>query len=207
MPRERQGGAPASAGVRFFGRVILGGWLLVTSVGGATLLGRHLIPLPATAAAGPNMTALLALRGPGEEASQLTAYHVLYAECRCSQRIAEHLVMRARPKGVVEHVLVVGREDALVSKLEASGYRVHQVAPADLLPTYGVEAAPLFVVVSRTGALLYAGGYTARKQGFDVQDVTILRAALASRTTEPLPVYGCAVSERLAKSLNPVSVP
>jgi hypothetical protein len=206
MLRERQGGAPASAGVRFFGRLILGGWLLVTSVGGATLLGRHLIPLPATAAAGPNMAALLALRGP-DEADQLTAYHVLYAECRCSQRIAEHLVMRARPKGVVEHVLVVGREDALTRKLEASGYRVHPVAPADLLPTYGVEAAPLFVVASRTGTLLYAGGYTARKQGFDVQDVTILRAALASRTTEPLPVYGCAVSERLAKSLNPVSLP
>ncbi len=206
MLRERQGGAPASAGVRFFGRLILGGWLLVTSVGGATLLGRHLIPLPATAAAGPNMTALLALRAP-DEAGQLTAYHVLYGECRCSQRIAEHLMMRARPRGVAEHVLVVGRDDALARKLEASGYHVHSVEPADLLPTYGVEAAPLFVVASREGALLYAGGYTARKQGFDVQDVSILRAALASRTTDPLPVYGCAVSERLAKSLNPVSLP
>ncbi len=206
MLREREGGAPASAGVRFFGRAILGAWLLVMSVGGATLLGRHLIPLPATAAAGPNMTALLALRGPGEE-GQLTAYHVLYAECRCSQRIAEHLTMRARPRGAREHVLLVGQEDVLARKLEAAGYVVHSVAQADLLPTYGVEAAPLFVVASATGTLLYAGGYTARKQGFEVQDQSILRAALAGRTTDPLPVYGCAVSERLAKSLNPVSLP
>jgi hypothetical protein len=53
----------------------------------------------------------------------------------------------------------------------------------------------------------YVGGYTARKQGPDVQDRKILATLLGGTKPEENPVYGCAVSSRLQAALNPIGVP
>src|ERR1700722_17988852 len=97
----------------------------------ATLLGRHLLPLPRPAADDALARSMATLREP-ESAGRWMTVHVLYAECPCSQRIAEHLLASDRPKDVTEHVLVVGKNAELESKLSSRGFHVTGVEPADL---------------------------------------------------------------------------
>src|SRR5260221_2792476 len=87
----------------------LGAWFLVMLVVGATLLGRHLLALPRPVVNDGLAHAMGALRAPTDE-NRWMAVHVLYGQCKCSQRIAEHLLSAERPEGVVEQVLLLGKD-------------------------------------------------------------------------------------------------
>src|SRR5262245_4624506 len=72
------------------------------------LLGKHLVALPKPTRDDQAVaTAMASLRAPGEE-RQMLAVHVLYAECKCSGRIADHLATSPRPRGVTERIVLVG---------------------------------------------------------------------------------------------------
>ncbi len=135
------------------------------------------------------------------------AVHVLYTECQCSQRIVEHLLTTDRPRDVVERVLLVGLDPALERRLGARGFQVVHSTTTELATRYHVAAVPLFVVVAPAGGVRYAGGYTTRKQGLDVRDLEILGDTGADRRPAALPLLGCAVSDRLRASLNPLGIP
>src|SRR4051794_5224647 len=96
-------------------RVALVIWLTMAVLVGASLLARHLLPLarPGDAELASSMAGL---RGPGG-AGRPIAVHVLYADCRCSKLIAEHLASTVRPTNIVEHVLLAGQDDALAARL------------------------------------------------------------------------------------------
>ena len=184
-------------------RVLVAIWFVAAALVSASLLARHLVALPVPAAAQLGR-ALGAFRpvAPGS----LGVVHVLYAECRCSKLIAEHLVTRARPGGIVEHVVLVGKDDILASSLAAHGFVV-ELASAERLAAWGIEAAPIFVVLSLSGEVRYAGGYTERKQGLFPRDREIVAAVRAGDTVAPLPVFGCAVSAGIERSINPLRLP
>lgn len=170
----------------------------------ASLLARHLIPLPTppVAAAGPR---LLAVRAP-EAVGRWTTFHVLLGSCRCSRLVGEHLATSARPAGMVEHVLLVGPDPVLEAKLGARGYRVRVIDPDELTSRFGIEAAPLLVVVGPDDSTRYVGGYTARKQGAEVRDLAILAAVQRAEAAPPLPLFGCAFSKRLLAAVDPLSL-
>lgn len=191
---SRFGTAAAKLGLTFW----FGAMLLV----GSSLLGRHLLALPAPPV---NLEAIARLRAPGE--SGLMTVHVLYASCRCSQRVAEHLLDTARVAAANEHVLFVGQDDELERRFAAKGFLLHHVESQELRNAYGIEAAPSFVVIARDGTVRYAGGYTARKQGLDWRDLAIIADAKADISTASIPVYGCAVSKELKSTVNPLGVP
>jgi hypothetical protein len=182
-------------------------WFVAMLLVGATLLGRHLLALPRPGAEDAAFARSIAtLRTPGD-AGRWMAVHVLYADCGCSRRIVEHLLVTDRPKDVSERVLLVGTDVDLESRLTARGFPVTHVAPADLSERFGVQAVPLFVVAGPDGGVRYAGGYTARKQGPEPRDLDILADARAGRPVDPLPVFGCAVSRQLQSTLNPLGLP
>jgi len=196
-----------SAGVGH--RVVLVGWFVVLSLVSASLLVRHVVALPAPKAQA--LTAAFATFRPGASvpgagSEPLALVHVLYAECRCSARVAEHLVSKPRPADVVEHVLLVGEDEALAAKLSTHGFVVKKVSREELA-AWGVEAAPLFVVVSAAGAVRYAGGYTERKQGLLPRDREIVGALREGRKAATLPIFGCAVSDGLERTVNPLRLP
>lgn len=136
----------------------------------------------------------------------MLAVHVLYAECRCSQRIAEHLMATTRLPDVAEHVILVGQDNALRDALAGRGFDVATVNADDLEATYGIEAVPLLVVVAPDGTVRYSGGYTTSKQGPAPRDREIIELARRSESTDSLPVFGCAASRELRDRLDPIGL-
>ena len=135
-----------------------------------------------------------------------SAVHVLYTECRCSQRIVDHLLASERPGDVRETVVLVGDDASMAARLAARGYRVVPTAPEALTARYGIEGAPVLIVVDPERAIRYVGGYTRRQQGPDISDLSILRDLRAGAATDDLPVFGCAVSQRLKGLADPLAI-
>jgi hypothetical protein len=185
---------------------VLGTWAALVLLVGSLLLGRHLIALPRPQLGSVTARAWSGLRGPADRGRWL-AIHVLYGGCPCSARIVDHLLQAPRLPTVGEVVLWVGRDPDTEARLSASGLRVVDVDAQVLQDRFGIEAAPLLIVLDQQDRARYLGGYTARKQGPDIQDRRILSALLAGALPEPNPVLGCAVSARLAKALNPAGLP
>jgi hypothetical protein len=185
---------------RIFTGARLGGftlvvWFAVMVVLGAGLLARHAVALPAPSASPELAASMDTLRRP-ENRGEWLAVHVLYAQCRCSQRIVEHLLETARPRDWSELVLWVGNP-APPPALEQR-FDVRRIDAAQLA-RLGVESAPLLVAVRPDGGVRYAGGYTDRKQGPVIDDLRILQAARKTDVIASLPVFGCAVSDRLKR--------
>jgi hypothetical protein len=145
----------------------------------------------------------LAARTLPEERGRFTVTHVLYSECRCSQRIVSHLIERGARQDVSESSLLVGPSELLIAPLQAAGYRVETVQPSELKSRYAIEAAPLLIVADPSHAIRYLGGYTERKQALDMHDQRIITGVLAGEDAQELPLFGCAVSRALQKLLDP----
>ncbi len=182
-------------------------WFVAMGALGVSLLARHEAALPVPEANGELAGALSSLR-EADEKGQWMAVHVLYTECRCSQRLLQHLLETTRPTGTSEHVLLVGHDEGLEQKLRAKSFRVTNVESTELGDRYHVTAVPLLVIAAPDGSIRYAGGYTTHKQGPDPRDLQILAEARSTGSVlGALPIFGCAVSERLKKILNPLGIP
>jgi hypothetical protein len=181
------------------GRAALGAWFILMLGVGAALLAKHIVafrtPAP-TAAMGATLGTLR--RAPDQ--GKWFALHVLYAGCRCSERVVDHLTSTKRPTDWAEAVLWVG-SDLPPAALEQHGFAIKRLTTAEL-PLYGIEAAPTLVALDPANSVLYLGGYTERKQGPDIDDLRILADARASKTLAALPVFGCAVSNRLRRAVS-----
>jgi hypothetical protein len=172
------------------------------------LLAKHLVAMPVPEAHDPALAAVVAqtrgLRGIGD----WLGVHVLYGECPCSRKIAEVLLdpARPRPQALTETLVLVGADPALEARAAAAGFAVDVVSPEDLEARWGVQAAPLLVLADPADQVRYVGGYTARKQGPDVQDIEILTQLRADAPVAPLPLFGCAVSQALRAAADPVGL-
>ena len=188
-------------------KIALAGWFTAMVGLSAILLARHVVPLPRPSGDDAALaTALAALRRP-EDAQRFFAVHVLFAECRCSQRISEHLLTSTRPPDLGEAVLLVGESPELEARLGARGFAVTRVDADELGTRYHVKAAPILVLLAPDGAVRYAGGYTTSKQGPDPRDLDIIaRARTEGGLLKALPVFGCAVAEKLRQRLDPTGL-
>lgn len=141
---------------------------------------------------------------------QLTAAHFLYADCPCSRRVLEHVLDRDPVDGVREKIVLIddrpAANDSTTANATNRGFEIETVTPAELKNRYGIEAAPLLVVANGSKKIVYSGGYTARKQGPNIQDTTILTALANGNSPKNLPVFGCAVSEELQALLDPLKL-
>ena len=183
-----------------FARTAVAAWFVVLTTLCAGLLARHAIALPS-----PEPTAALGKRLSGFVSGDRTflAVHVLSSDCKCSLRIARHLTESQRPSGWREVVLWVGDEapaTELVARFETRRIRASELAEL------GIEAVPMLIAVDPNGDVRYVGGYTDRKQGPVFRDLDVLTMARVIALS-PMPVYGCATSERLQRQLARLPVP
>jgi hypothetical protein len=194
--------SPAKARSRI-GGAALWLWFSLMVLLGAGLLARHAAAFSAPSQS-PRLAASLNGLRPARAKGGWLAVHALYAECRCSQRIQEHLLAGGRPADWTEIVLWVGSQ-APSLELEQR-FDVRRITPDDLAKL-GIESAPMLIAVDPEGRIRYAGGYTERKQGPVIDDMRIL-AGLRNATSPPsLPLFGCAVSDRLRRELSLLPVP
>ena len=179
-------------------RVATLAWFAGSLLVGAALLAKHVVALPAPSADERLGRSLAPLRAADDQ-GQWLAIHVLYAECRCSQRVVTHLASTTRPQGWHELVLWAGSTAPSASLSER--YRVKSVAIPELA-RLGVVAAPLLVVLDPQDNVRYVGGYSERKQGPELDDLRILAAARQGSAVTAHPVFGCAMNEQLKQQLS-----
>lgn len=180
----------------------LAAWFVASTLVSATLLARHLIPLPDGAALDPRLGALR----PADAGSGWLLVHVLYAECPCSERIVHHLAQRGRIAGASEVVLWVGDAPALEAELVAAHFPIQRADAGDLRARFGIEAVPLLAILSPENVVRYRGGYAARKQAYEIGDVASYERARSGLDQRPMPIFGCAISERLERILDPLQL-
>ena len=210
MSRDEGNGEEQPSGGRQLhgiGIVVLCTWAAVASLVLGTLMVGHWYALPAPAnAQRPQVAAAIAALRPANKSDQWFAVHVLFAECRCSQRIFEHLFTRQRPAQLAEHVLLVGDHEEYIGRARKAGFGLTLVKPAALKARFHIEAAPLLLVARPDGGLGYVGGYTARKQGLEIQDMEIIADLQRHQAVDELPPFGCAVSRALQELLDPLGI-
>ncbi len=185
------------------GRVLIGAWLALALLGIASLGVSHTAPMPNPTPQERLTHALLDLR---TRSDSMLLVHVIYANCSCTERLFKHLVERRAMRGVDETILFVGDDAAKKARARGAGYRFATVTPAELGTRFGLEVAPVMFAFTREGRLAYAGGYFDRPAAVVALDERIVSEVEHGATAEPLPVYGCAVSAELQKSVDPLGI-
>lgn len=185
---------------------ILALWGIPLLAVGAVLMAGHWVALPRPDHQDPNFKRGLQAITKRDSSAKWTLVHVLYTECRCSQKIFDYLFHREHPPRTEEVVLLVGPPQDYAEKARASGFRTLVVSKEELKTRFQIESAPLLMILDETRTPRYLGGYTGRKQGTDYRDLEMLAAIRSGSSTEELPLYGCGVSEELQAYLDPIGV-
>jgi hypothetical protein len=187
-------------------RSIFSVWAALVVVPGAYLMAGHLLTLPVPDDGDPLVAAAVdATRAPDERGRWL-AVHVMCTDCGCSQLLMTHLVTRRALPDVRERIVLVGHDEAFAKRARNAGFGFEEVTAEELALRYRAESAPMLLVASPAGKLLYAGGYADRKRGPDAKDVDVIRGLLGGERVEKLPLFGCAVSKKLQKDLDPLGL-
>jgi len=179
---------------------MLAGWIVVTLAGLAALSVKHMASLPEPDEALLSR-AMLQLR---RSSSGYFVVHVIYAECSCARALFAHLIARRRFPGAEEAVLFVGADPKKQESGKRAGFTFTTMSAEELALHFGLEAAPVLIVFDSAGRLRYAGGYYSHPATITPLDERIYAQLATGAKVEPLPVFGCAVSSRLQKSLNPL---
>ena len=181
-------------------------WAGLSMVVQATLMASHWYTLPTPDQEDVQLRDALGGLVPGHARDSWAAIHVLYSACRCSHRVFDHLFDSKRPEGVYEAVLLIGEDQDIETRAVTAGFDVWVLSPQELEARFGIVSAPLLLVLGPDASLRYAGGYTERKQGYDVQDLRIIETLQAGRDPAELPLYGCGVSKELQQILDPMGL-
>ncbi len=193
-----------SAAHRVCGLAFLGIWGLGTSVVVASLMGPHLIPIPAgvTEAAGRQ------LAHASVSAAGWQAVHVLTEGCPCSAAVAEYLVRRGPANGVSETVWIAGAGEDLSSELVSRGFKIQRVTAKELHHAHGasVLGAPWLLLLDPQGNLAYSGGYAEQRPrpGVELEDLAILQQLQSGQCVQTRPAFGCGVDPNLKRAMDPL---
>ncbi len=193
-----------STGARTVLRVLLALWSLALLATGAALLAGHLVALPKPHYDDSRLTSTLARMRNHRPSGRVVVIHILDVDCRCSQRVLEHLVARRALPGVEERVVLVGPEGLEGPRVSSSGFELEVVTRSGLLARYGVLSAPVMVVADGQSRVQYIGGYTLRKQATAMRDAEIIARIARGEEVEPLPLFGCAVDAKLRETVDPL---
>lgn len=190
---------------RLLARAFLLVWIPGLCLAIGSLMTGHWVTLPVPKVEDPVLVSGLAeLNQPAGES--WAAYHVLYADCRCSQRVLDYLMESERPADLREVVLLVGVDESFSKACRDRGFELVQLSQAELEAQYGVVSAPLFLIADPSGQIRIASGYTERKQGPSYIDLDTLKRLRSGESVVSAPVFGCGVSETLQDALDPLGL-
>lgn len=180
------------------GRVLLLVWVPLVMIVIGLLMVNHTIAMPSPDRPELLQAALLEL----DEGPDVTV-HIIYANCSCTDLLVEHLISRrANPS---ELVLYVGEPRPSHTALSTSGFKVIRLLPGELETKLGLEAAPVLLAL-RGGTLAYAGGYFRYPAAVRPLDVSIVQRIDQGEAVKGLPIFGCAVSPRLQRQVDPLGL-
>ena len=182
------------------GTFVLAGWAMLAVAGIAFLGTKHLASLPEPGNEVLLSRSVLKLR---HRAGKPFLVHVIYSECSCSKSLLAHLLARRTFPDSEELILFVGRDAKTEQAAQRSGFEFSSVSDSELVSRFGLEAAPVLLVFDAGSKLRYAGGYYDHPATITPLDEKIHEQLAVGANVQPLPVFGCAISGRLQKSLDP----
>lgn len=175
-------------------------WMALVSVALATLMASHTVAFLA-----PTPRQLASLSGAqGARAWRLV--HIFAPDCLCSRTVSERLLERGTLPGSEELVILAGEDAPLAARLRERGFHVQTLRTAELKEKYGIEGVPWLAIFSPAAEALYSGGYNDHpiSKHTRIRDLELFAQAKSGQAPAPLPVYGCATSERLKRLLDPL---
>lgn len=188
---------------RHLGKVLLGVWLVLVVVGMASMSVSHMVAMPTPNAEARLSQAALGLR---RDSTAPFLVHVIYAGCSCTNRLFAHLIKRGRFSGTEETILFVG-EDRIKQKLaEQAGFGFKTIPTKELTSRFGLESAPVLIAFDAAGQLKYVGGYYDHPATISPRDERLHEQIAKGASPSALPVFGCAVSAKLQRSVDPLGI-
>jgi hypothetical protein len=182
--------------------LLLTAWAGVALVALSSLAVPHMAPMPQAQREARLAGALLELR---TERRARFLVHVIAADCSCTQRLFEHLLARGPFAGAEEVIVFVGEDAVKRDAATRAGFRYTTLDAAELARRFGLESAPVLFAFDGE-SLRYAGGYFNHPSTLVALDADIAHRVTAGESPPPLPVYGCAVSDRLRKAVDPLGI-
>ena len=179
-------------------------WVPVTLLLTGALMVNHVIALPEPGDVEALSAAVASLRTEGREAPLVV--HIVADGCSCTDSLFQHLLDRGPRAGLDEIVLFVGDDPQRERAVLARGYRLAVTDRDALWTDFGLEAAPILVVLEPSDALTYVGGYYRFPAAVRPLDEQVLASREAGLAHDALPIFGCAVSERLAEQIDPLGL-
>ena len=181
--------------------VLIGWTVAVNAVVGALMLG-HMISIPSANAdaVGPNPWL--------SEGSNWGAFHIMAADCPCSEAVEEYLVGRGALPGVLEWVIYNGSEGELADDLRKAGFEVTASSAETLTGAFGVSGGPWLVVTSPDGTCRYSGGHSDGRDPVtrNYLDTSIIQRTQTGQAVDALAAYGCAISDDWRAATDPLGL-
>ena len=182
------------------GRAALALWFVVTLVALASLMLNHVVAMPKPDDPARLRKSISALR---ESHDRPFLLHVIYRDCSCTNNLFSHLIARKPFDQAEEKILFVGADAKKQLAAQQAGFGFKVVAASYLREEFGIEAAPLLLVSDPDGQMRYIGGYYNHPAAIHSMDEQIYFALQAGKPVESLPLFGCAVSDRLQAAVDP----
>jgi hypothetical protein len=187
----------------WLGYALLAAWALAGVIGMGSLAVSHTVALPAPTEEAKLAAAALDLRpAPGKP----FLLHVIFGGCSCTRRLFAHLLKRGPLPGTQEAILFVGEDAEKRKAAEARGFRFTTTTAEALAARFGLEEAPVLLVFDPQGTLRYVGGYFDNPAAVTARDERVYGQVGKGEVAAPLPVYGCAVSRKLQKAVDPLGI-
>lgn len=178
-------------------------WFCLLALGMASLMMNHVFAMPAPTDDERLEAALAKVR---RHSDRPLALHIIYENCSCTNLLVEELLERGPTNHWEEVILFVGASPERHRRAQRNGFETHQSSALQLKTQWGVEAAPVLLLLDQSGALAYAGGYFETPATVSPQEVRLMRQLLEGTELSPLPIYGCAVSAQLQAQTDPLGI-
>jgi len=132
--------------------------------------------------------------------------HVIYQNCSCTNSLTSSLLESGSQPGVDESIIFVGDDEEFERRFKARGFYFKFETRASIADQFGIEAAPMLLIFSPDDRLKYGGGYFERPSVYRSMDQKYLTKLKKGEDVEALPLYGCPVSTRLQKIMDPFGI-
>lgn len=184
-------------------KLILVLWVPAILVVTALLMVNHIISMPTPTDMSRLRQAVAETR---TDSTRPFLLHVIYENCSCTDGLFRHLIERRAHTDATETILYVGDDPERDTNSRRAGFGFVTIDRDELESRFGIEAAPVLVIVNADDELQYVGGYYRYPAAKHSLDVTLYGSARAGERLDPLPVFGCATGAALREAVDPLGL-